>query len=116
MNHQVLQHENYIGYNTAAYSGTWWSRFITWAGGQEKNRFGWLGVTLMLHGCFLTPLTVMAVVSNGNILALLMLALTAMGASLVSNLAAMPTKYTIPVFFLSVLVDIGVIAAAFALG
>jgi hypothetical protein len=77
---------------------------------------GWLGAALMLHGCMLTPLTVIAVVANGNQFSLVMLALVMMGACLVSNLAAMPTRYTIPIFFLGVLVDIGIVATTFAIG
>jgi hypothetical protein len=36
--------------------------------------------------------------------------------ALVTNLAAMPTKITIPVFVLSVLIDIAVIISCFAIG
>jgi hypothetical protein len=39
-----------------------------------------------------------------------------MGITLVTNLAAMPTKITIPVFFLSVLVDLVIIASCIAIG
>lgn len=39
----------------------------------------------------------------------------AMGITLIVNLAAMPTKITIPVFFFSVLVDLAIIAACIAM-
>ena len=38
-----------------------------------------------------------------------------MAMALVTNLAAMPTKVTIPIFFLSVLIDIAVIASCLAI-
>lgn len=39
-----------------------------------------------------------------------MAAMAAMGITLIVNLAAMPTKITIPTFILSVLIDIAIIA------
>ena len=87
-----------------------WSRFITWCHGQEKNRFMWLATGLAGHGCFLTPVTLMAVMISGNSMFLWALVSGAMAMTLVANLAALPTKITVPVFFLSVLIDLGIIA------
>ena len=70
----------------------------------------WLGIALTGHGCILTPITVLIVLFGGLNFPLFMLAMAAMGMSLVTNLAAMPTKVTIPVLFLSVLIDIAIIA------
>lgn len=93
-----------------------WSRFMNWCKNQEQNRLLWLGIALAGHGCILTPLTVMAVLLAGTNMILFMLALVAMGLSLVTNLAAMPTKITIPVFFFSILIDIAVVIAAIVIG
>jgi len=92
------------------------SRFFSWCIGQEKNRLLWLGLILALHGCIITPLTVMAVLLAGTNFALFVLAIVAMGLSLVTNLAAMPTKITIPVFALSIMVDLVVVGIALAHG
>lgn len=92
------------------------SKFMAWCHGQEKNRLLWLGVILTLHGCVITPLTVMAVLLAGTNLTLFMIAIVAMGMSLVTNLAAMPTKITIPVFALSVIIDLIVAGIAMAHG
>src|SRR4051812_38618643 len=70
------------------------TNFMNWCKGQEENRLLWLGVSLAAHGCILTPLTVMAVLLAGNNITLFMLAIVAMAMSLVTNLAAMPTKVT----------------------
>ena len=72
----------------------------------------WLGIILAAHGCILTPMTVMSVflIGAGN-LALVVLAIIAMGMALVSNLAAQPTRVTIPVFVLSVLIDLSILVA-----
>lgn len=92
------------------------SRFFSWCIGQEKNRLLWLGLILALHGCIITPLTVMAVLLAGTNLALFVAAIVAMGLSLVTNLAAMPTKITIPVFVLSIVIDLVVVGVALAHG
>jgi hypothetical protein len=47
---------------------------------------------------------------------LFMLCIVSMGMALVTNLAAMPTKITIPIFVLSVLIDLAVIISCFAIG
>ena len=92
------------------------TNFINWCKGQEENRLLWLGIALAGHGCILTPLTVMAVLLAGNNIVLFMLAIIAMAISLVTNLAAMPTKVTIPAFIFSILVDLGILVACIATG
>jgi len=89
---------------------------MNWSRGQENNRLLWLGLALAAHGCILTPITVMAVLLAGTHMALFVLAIVAMGMTLVTNLAAMPTKVTIPVFFLSILIDLAIILSCMALG
>ncbi len=88
------------------------AKFFTWCAGQEKFRFGWLAVIITSHGCILTPLTVMAVIFGGNNFIFWGIAIAAMAMSLVTNLAAMSTKITIPVYFLSIVLDIAIIAVS----
>src|SRR4051794_29425314 len=85
------------------------TKFIDWSKGQQDNRLLWLGIALAGHGCVFTPLTVMAVLLAGTNLTLFILAIVAMGMALVTNLAALPTKITIPVLVLSVLMDIAIV-------
>ena len=92
------------------------TRFFQWSACQEKNRFGWLAFILTSHGCVLTPLTLFAVILSGASLPLFIAAIVAMGLALVTNLAAMPTKVTIPVFFFSILIDVAVVVACAILG
>lgn len=87
------------------------SRFINWCEGQQENRLAWLGIALAGQGCVFAPLTVFAVVLSGNSLVLFMLAIAAMGVVVVTNLAALPTKITIPVFFGSILLNLGIVLA-----
>jgi hypothetical protein len=93
-----------------------WSRFINWCKGQQENRLLWLGIALAGHGCVLTPLTVVAVLLDGASFPLMMLAIIAMGMALVTNLAALPTKITIPVFLLSIIIDIAIVVASLSIG
>jgi hypothetical protein len=88
------------------------SSFTTWCTLQEPNRFVWLGVSLTVHGCFLTPLALYVIMMAGLNFVLFGMAIAAMGMVVVSQLAALPTKYTIPVFLLSLLIDAAVIIAA----
>lgn len=104
---------------TVSYTGkqtSYFTKFINWCKGQQEHRFLWLGLALAGHGCILTPITVMAVLMAGTNLFLFILALIAMGMSLVTNLAAMPTKITIPIFFLSILIDIAIIISCVIIG
>ena len=88
------------------------SQFLAWCQGQESFRFGWLAIILVVHGCVLSPMTVLLVAAGGNNMALWGMAIGAMTMCLVTNLAAMPTKVTIPVFILSVIIDIVVMAVS----
>ena len=90
-------------------------QFITWCESQEKYRFGWLAVIVAAHGCIISPITVLLITFAGNNMLFWSLAIAAMGMSLVTNLAALPTKITIPVFFLSLLIDLVVIISCIAL-
>lgn len=89
------------------------TRFMNWAGSQEEYRFIWIGVVLLAHASFLTPFTAMAVMLTTESFPLLMVALGSMGLALVTNLAALPTKITIPAFFLSIAIDVVVVALTF---
>jgi hypothetical protein len=92
------------------------TRFINWCKGQEKNRLGWLGAILAIHGCVTTPITLFAIILSGTYFPFYIAALVAMGMAVVTNLAAMPTKITIPVFFLSILIDIAIIIGCTSIG
>ncbi len=88
------------------------STFFSWCQAQEKNRFGWLGLILAVHGCVITPITLFAIVMTGNNIALWGIAMGAMGISLITNLAALPTKITIPVFLFSIIIDLAIIGTS----
>jgi hypothetical protein len=88
------------------------TRFFNWCEAQQESRLLWLGIALAAHGCIITPFTVFAVIIAGTNLTLFMLAIISMGIALVTNLAALPTKITIPALLFSFILDIGIIAAS----
>lgn len=83
--------------------------FFDWCKTQEKNRLLWLAIIIATHACIITPLTVLIILFSGNSMLFWALTIAAMTMALVTNLAALPAKITIPVFFLSLLIDIIVI-------
>lgn len=93
-----------------------WKKFITWSDGQEENRLLWTAITIMGHGCFFTIMTLFAVIFTGNNFIFWPITAAAMGIPLVANLAAMPTKITIPLLFFSVLIDLVVIITCIVTG
>jgi len=102
-------------YSATANNTTLWTRFMNYCKGQESNRLMWVGIALAAHGCILTPITVMITFFAGQNFFLFMTAMVAMGIALVTNLAAMPTRITIPAFVLSIVMDIFVIISSILL-
>ena len=93
-----------------------WKKFIDWCISQEKYRLGWLAAAITLHGYVLKIITMFAVVIAGNHFIFWPFIIGGMGITLIVNLAAMPTKITIPVFFFSVLVDLAIIISCITIG
>jgi hypothetical protein len=82
---------------------------------QQENRLGWTALTLAVQGCLLVPFALLAIGYNGNRFFLLIPVILSSFVTEVSNLAALPTKITIPIFFISVLINLGVIILSFIL-
>ena len=91
-------------------------KFFNWTREQEKNRLLWLAIAVAGHGCVITIVTMFAILFTGNNFIFWPFAIGAMAMTLIVNLAAMPTRITIPVFFLSILIDIVIIALCLANG
>lgn len=104
-----IQHAFQPAYNAPAINMSPWKKFIGWADRQEEHRFGWTAVSIAGHGCVFTIITVATILFTGNNFIFWPFAIAAMTIPLVANLAAMPTKVTIPLLFGSVLVDAAII-------
>lgn len=116
MHTTVHQHTTTSGLHTANTHPGAWSRFINWADGQENNRLLWTALAIAGHGCVVTIITMATILLTGNNFIFWPFALAAMTMCVVVNLAAMPTKITIPVFFFSLLIDIVIIALCLSHG
>lgn len=92
------------------------AHFSNWCEKQQSKRLFWLGLALGLQGCVLLPLSMMASLLAGTNLVLLLMTFASIVMNVIVNLAAMPTKITIPVFFLGILIDIAVIISALSIG
>lgn len=92
-----------------------WSRFIDFAEKQQFNRLMWLAFGILGHGTIFTTGTMAVVLLNGAVFPLVAITCFSMVMVLIVNLAAMPTKITIPVLALSLLIDLAVIATALLL-
>lgn len=102
-----------IPYNNAAQTLSLWQRFLQYAEAQQPNRFGWLAFSFFMQGCVLVPITLMIVVMRGNPFELWIPCLVGFVITETTNLAAMPTKVTIPVFWAGVVIDLLVVATCF---
>ncbi len=84
--------------------------FFKWTAGQDKNHhIAWIGICLLTTTAVFFPLTMAAIVLNGLHFSLIIVAKLALVMVFVLNLAAMPTRYTIPAFVLGILTDIVII-------
>ena len=90
------------------------SRFFAWAVSQdEKNHVGWVGASVMIMAGILFPATMAFILLNGADFGLIVAAMSGLVLVVVTNLAALPVKYTLPFLLLGTLTDLVVIVASF---
>ena len=87
------------------------SKFIAWCNYQEKNRFFWLGISLLGGIGAVLPLTLISVVfwANNNF-TLWVIACVFNVPILVVNLAGQPEKVTLPTLFFASLINLIIVA------
>jgi hypothetical protein len=113
--HNEAIHGFYTEQHTYSTAKSLWKQFIQFSDRQEYNRLAWVVLGILGHGTIFTIAALATVTLLGNIFILYIIACCAMVLVVAVNLAALPTKYTVPVFFLSLLIDFGVIIAAIIL-
>ena len=106
----TLEHAYQPALSNTANRTSLWKKFINWADQQQENSFSWTAISIAGHGCVFTIATVATILLTGNNFIFWPFAIAAMTACLVVNLAALPTKITIPVLFFSLLIDLAIIA------
>jgi hypothetical protein len=106
--HPVYNHEK-----TENHSGSIVTSFFQWSEKEEKNRIAWLGVSVMLMTAIFFPVTMVAILIHGGSFKLIIGAMFSLILVVIPNLAALPTKYTIPAFFAGMVLDIFLVVASF---
>ncbi len=86
-----------------------WKRFLNWTDEQQSSRFLWMAFIILGHSIIFTPFALAVVYFSGNHFFYWPITIIAMMACLVVNLSGLPTKVTIPVFFISLIVDLVII-------
>ncbi|SRR5579871_119810 len=101
-------------YHMAARRKSAISRFFQWAAKEDaEHHIGWVGATVTSMTAVFFPLTMAAILINGGAFGLIIVAMASLALVVITNLAALSTKYTIPFFFLGVLTNIAVVVASF---
>ena len=99
-------------YTPSAVHPSVFTRFIGWCGTQQKSRLFWQAIILAFHGCILTPIAMLLSLQAGAGSLLWIPVIAAMAINLIPNLAALSTKITIPVFFISIVIDVAIMIVA----
>jgi len=105
----IVQKTNYHSYSRNESHVSVLKKFTDWTKKQEEDRFLWMAIAIGGHGCFFTIITILMILFTGNHFIFWPFAIAAMAMTVVTNLAAIPTKITLPVFFFSLLIDIAII-------
>src|ERR1051326_7951525 len=115
---QAIQSHNISVFDTNAYAlgktakAGFFKRFFNWCSRQEEYRFLWLGISLFGLIGMVLPLTLLAILFfGGNNFTLWIIACAANVPVLALNLAAQPPKVTLPALFISLIVDVVMVAA-----
>lgn len=110
---ETIVHRTYLQKNnTTANHHSYWRRFINWAESQGKNRLGWIAFVIVGHGCIFTVFTALTVAFTGNHFIYWPFLIGSMILSVATVIGGMTTKYIIPVFFSSLLVDVLIIVSS----
>jgi hypothetical protein len=115
MSYSIIHSETKYQYYAANKKSSIIARFFQWAASQETDcHIAWVGGSVTAMAAVFFPLTMAIVLMNGAAFGLIISAMAAFVLVVATNLAAMQTKYTIPLFFLAVLADITIVIISFA--
>ncbi|HSZ34736.1 MAG TPA: hypothetical protein VK772_15575 [Puia sp.] len=111
----ITYHSDYSNYSLKIENRNLLTRFFAWTINEEKNRIAWAGISITVMTAILFPLTMTAILFNGLDFKLIIGAMSSLVLVLVTNLAALPTKYTIPAFLTGIIIDLVLIIASFTI-
>lgn len=109
----ITFHTNYNNPTLEKHYETVFARFLSWAKEEERNRIAWLGISITIMTAIFFPITMVSILLHGAAFKLIIGAMFSLILVVVPNLAALPTRYTIPAFFTGILIDIFLIVISF---
>ena len=109
----ITYHSNYKSLPAQRSHNNVLTRLTAWIISEEKNRIAWVGISITAMAAIFFPITMSAILFNGAVFPLIMGAMASLALVVITNLAALPTKYTIPAFILGILTDIVLIVVSF---
>ena len=114
MSHTLSSQQHVYLHSETATRPSALARFFTWAKNEDKvNHVIWVGISVTAMAAVMFPLTMAVVLLNGASFGLIIAAMVSLVLVVVTNLAALPTKYTIPFLFLGGLIDLVAIISSF---
>jgi hypothetical protein len=89
-------------------------RFLDWATKEDvKHHIGWVGLSIIVMTAVFFPITMAAILFNGASFGLIVASMVPLVLVFVTNLAALPTRYTIPSLFVGVLAELIIMVISF---
>jgi hypothetical protein len=89
-------------------------RFFDWATKEDvEHHVGWVGFSIVAMTAVFFPITMAAILFNGAMFGLIIAAMVPLVLVFVTNLAALPTKYTIPFFFIGAMAELIILVVSF---
>ncbi|HEY4875542.1 MAG TPA: hypothetical protein VIH86_08230 [Puia sp.] len=108
------QPETSYQYQLATKRKNLFSKFNEWAAVEEAEfHVAWVGAAVISMAAVFFPLTMTLVLFNGASFGLIIASMASLTLVVITNLAAMPVKFTIPFFVLGVLADVVIIFTSF---
>jgi hypothetical protein len=88
--------------------------FIMWCSQQdEEHHIGWVGFSIVLMAVIFFPVTMMCILFHGASFPLMIGAMVSLDLVVITNLAALSTRYLIPFLIAGMLIDLIVIIGSF---
>jgi hypothetical protein len=114
MSTTISHAQGVAAYRPAAGNPSFIERFVDWATKEDvKHHIGWVGFSIIAMTAVFFPVTMAAILFNGASFGLIVAAMVPLVLVFVTNLAALPTRYTIPFFFVGVLAELIIIVISF---
>ena len=106
MNYTLPHPERAISYHFPNIKNSYFKSFGKWAAKEDReNHVGWIGISITSITAVFFPLTMAAILFNGASVGLIGIAMLSLIMVVIVNLAALSTRYTIPILFAGILLD-----------